>query len=139
LARSYPEIFNSLAFPLRTGCCSLYYTLGIQNNVSQLNFSQLKGENMESCNVWAQHYPQMTPVFVIVLAFLVAFVVMVILAIKLLICCKIFAKAGYSWALGLLMLIPIVNIIMAFFLAFADWPVRRELRSLNQKKNNITG
>jgi uncharacterized membrane protein YhaH (DUF805 family) len=93
---------------------------------------------MESCNVWAQHYPQITPVFAIVLAFLVAFVVMVILAIKLLICCKIFSKAGYSWALGLLMLIPIVNIIMAFFLAFADWPVRRELRSLNQKQNNIT-
>ena len=86
---------------------------------------------MESCNVWPQCHPQ--PIFVIVFAFLVAFFVMIILAIKLLICCKIFSKAGYSWALGLLMLIPIVNIIMAFFLAFADWPVRRELRSLKAK------
>jgi hypothetical protein len=34
------------------------------------------------------------------------------------------------------MLIPIVNIIMAFYLAFADWPVHKELRSLKQKQNN---
>ena len=93
---------------------------------------------MEACNVWAQHYPQIAPLSMVVLAFLVAFVVLVILAIKLLICCKIFSKAGYSWALGLLMLIPIVNIIMIFFLAFADWPIRRELRSLSQKQNNTT-
>jgi hypothetical protein len=31
-----------------------------------------------------------------------------------------------------------VNIIMAFFLAFADWPIHKELRSLKQKQNNIT-
>ena len=29
--------------------------------------------------------------------------------------CRIFAKAGYSWALGLLMLVPIANIIIAFY------------------------
>jgi hypothetical protein len=74
-------------------------------------------------------------VFAIVFAFLVAFVVLVAVAIKLLICCKIFSKAGYSWALGLLMLIPIVNIIMAFFLAFADWPVQKELRRLKQQQS----
>jgi hypothetical protein len=74
-------------------------------------------------------------VFAIVFAFLVAFVVLVVVAIKLLICCKIFSKAGYSWALGLLMLIPIVNIIMAFFLAFADWPVQKELRRLKQQQS----
>ena len=73
--------------------------------------------------------------FAIVFAFLVAFVVLVVVAIKLLICCKIFSKAGYSWALGLLMLIPIVNIIMAFFLAFADWPVQKELRRLKQQQS----
>ena len=72
-------------------------------------------------------------------AFVIAFIVLVIVAVKLLICCKIFSNAGYSWALGLLMLIPIVNIIMAFFLAFADWPVHKELRSLKQKQNNIAG
>jgi len=90
---------------------------------------------MNSCScVWAQRGPEVGPVFAIVFAFLVAFIVLVIVAIKLLICCKIFSKAGYSWALGLLMLIPIVNIIMAFFLAFADWPVQKELRRLKQQQ-----
>jgi hypothetical protein len=91
-----------------------------------------------NADVWAQHCPQVEPVFAIVFALLFAFIVLVVVAIKLLICCKIFSKAGYGWALGLLMLIPIVNIIMAFYLAFADWPVNKELRLLRQKQN-ITG
>lgn len=86
-------------------------------------------------DIWAQHCPHVEPVFVITLAFLFAFVALVVLAVKLLIYCKIFSNAGYSWALGLLMLIPIVNIIMAFYLAFSDWPVNKELRSLKQKQN----
>ena len=36
---------------------------------------------------------------------------------------KIYSKAGYSGALSLLMLIPILNLIMLFFLAFAEWPI----------------
>lgn len=90
---------------------------------------------MNAC-VWADRGLQAEPVFVILFAFLIAFIVLVILAIKLLICCKIFSNAGYSWALGLLMLIPFVNIIMVFYLAFADWPVNKELRSLKQKLSN---
>jgi uncharacterized membrane protein YbhN (UPF0104 family) len=78
------------------------------------------------------------PVLVIAIAFAIAFIVLVVLAVKLLICCKIFSNAGYSWALGLLMLIPIVNIIMAFYLAFADWPVNKELRLLKKKQENIS-
>ena len=57
---------------------------------------------------------------------------LLIVPLKLLIACMIFYKAGYSWALGLLMLVPIANIIMIFVLAFGDWPVRRELRQLKQ-------
>lgn len=57
---------------------------------------------------------------------------LLIVPLKLLIASMIFRKAGYSWALGLLMLVPIVNIIMIFVLAFGDWPVRRELRQLKQ-------
>jgi uncharacterized membrane protein YhaH (DUF805 family) len=87
---------------------------------------------MNAC-ITAQQFPHMEPVFVILIALIIAFIAMVILAVKLLICCKIFANAGYSWALGLLMLIPIVNIIMIFYLAFADWPVNRELRELKQR------
>lgn len=34
----------------------------------------------------------------------------------------IFLKAGYSKWLGLLMVVPIVNIVMLYFLAFSTWP-----------------
>ena len=34
----------------------------------------------------------------------------------------IFKKAGYHPALSLLMVIPLADIVMKFFLAFADWP-----------------
>ena len=37
---------------------------------------------------------------------------------------KIFEKAGFTPALSLLMLIPIVNLVMIYYLAFAKWPGR---------------
>jgi hypothetical protein len=46
---------------------------------------------------------------------------------------KIFAKAGYPGALGLLLLVPLVNLVMFFFLAFSDWPVLKELEALRRK------
>jgi len=36
---------------------------------------------------------------------------------------KIFSKAGYSGALSLLMLVPLANIILFIWFAFAEWPV----------------
>jgi hypothetical protein len=39
---------------------------------------------------------------------------------------KIFQKAGFNGALALLMLIPFINIIMVFYLAFAEWPAMRK-------------
>lgn len=45
---------------------------------------------------------------------------------------KIFSKAGYSGALGLLMLVPIANLIMLCILAFGEWPIYRELNQLRQ-------
>jgi hypothetical protein len=35
---------------------------------------------------------------------------------------KIFSKAGFPAPLAILMIIPIVNLIMIFYLAFAEWP-----------------
>ena len=64
--------------------------------------------------------------------FIIGLALLVILPIKILISCMIFHKTGYSWALGLLMLVPIANIVLIFVLAFGDWPVRRELRQLKQ-------
>ena len=40
---------------------------------------------------------------------------------------KLFQKAGLSGALGLLMLVPVVNLGVALYLAFAEWPVLAEL------------
>jgi hypothetical protein len=46
---------------------------------------------------------------------------------------KLFSKAGYSGWLSLLMFIPLVNLGMFLFLAFADWPVLREVRDLRSR------
>lgn len=40
---------------------------------------------------------------------------------------KISVKAGYSGWLALLMVVPIANIIYLYFLAFSNWPSRREI------------
>jgi len=37
----------------------------------------------------------------------------------------IFSKAGYSKWLSLLMIIPMVNVILLYFLAFSEWPGKR--------------
>ncbi len=34
----------------------------------------------------------------------------------------IFGKAGFSKWLSLLMLIPVLNLVALYYLAFADWP-----------------
>ncbi|HEC83508.1 MAG TPA: hypothetical protein ENI46_03345 [Firmicutes bacterium] len=41
----------------------------------------------------------------------------------------IFSKAGFPGALAILMIIPFVNLVMIFYLAFAEWPA---LRGRNQ-------
>lgn len=46
---------------------------------------------------------------------------------------KIFSKAGYPGFLGFGMFVPVLNIILVLFLAFGDWPVLQELRSLRQR------
>lgn len=42
---------------------------------------------------------------------------------------RIMRKAGYHGAMGILMLIPVVNIAMMAVLAFKDWPRDREIKS----------
>jgi uncharacterized membrane protein (DUF485 family) len=78
--------------------------------------------------------PEAFPVFFIILIMFGVFFGLIAAAIKALIFCKIFSKAGFSWALGLLILVPIANIIMAFYIAFADWPVQKEVRQLRQQQ-----
>jgi hypothetical protein len=46
---------------------------------------------------------------------------------------RIFSKAGYSGAMGLLMFVPIANIIVLCILAFGNWPIYKELNYLRQQ------
>ena len=46
---------------------------------------------------------------------------------------RIFSKAGYSGALGLLMFVPIANIVVLCVLAFGEWPIYKELKYLRQQ------
>ena len=54
--------------------------------------------------------------------------------------CKIFFKTGYHWAMGLLMFIPIANIVMPIVLAFTQWPLHKELEAVRRGQflNNQT-
>ena len=40
---------------------------------------------------------------------------------------KIFTKAGFPGWLSLLMVIPFANIIILFYLAFAEWPALKNV------------
>lgn len=39
---------------------------------------------------------------------------------------RIFEKAGYSGWLALLMMVPIANLILLLYFAFAEWPVQKK-------------
>jgi hypothetical protein len=51
---------------------------------------------------------------------------------------KIFAKAGFSGWLSLTQIVPILNIVMLFYVAFAEWPLHRELKRLREHATPIT-
>jgi len=38
---------------------------------------------------------------------------------------RIFKKLGYPDTLGLLMIVPFVNLVLILFLAFAQWPTQK--------------
>ena len=58
------------------------------------------------------------------------FIVFFVIAIALLPAWLIFSKAGYPGWYALAIFIPIIGFLVYFFLAFAEWPVRRELAEL---------
>lgn len=51
--------------------------------------------------------------------------------------CRLFSKAGFHGALGLLTLVPPLFVFLPLFLAFAAWPVDRELRGLRRMRNAV--
>jgi hypothetical protein len=51
---------------------------------------------------------------------------------------KVFSKAGYPGALALGMILPVVNVVLLYFLGFSDWPVLKELKALrNSPKKSV--
>ena len=60
----------------------------------------------------------------------IAIVSLVFLLIAILIWFMIFKRTGMNPWLSLLMLVPIVNFVMLLILAFTEWPVQREARTL---------
>ena len=68
----------------------------------------------------------------VILIVFVAFIVLLFTAIKVFSFCRIFSKAGYSWAFGLLMLVSMSEIVIPLILAFMDWSVCKELRQFKQ-------
>ena len=42
---------------------------------------------------------------------------------------RIFARTGHSGALGLLMIVPGINVVLLLVLAFLRWPIERELKA----------
>jgi len=45
---------------------------------------------------------------------------------------KIFSRAGYRGALGLLMFVPLINLIMICILAFKEWPIQHKLNHMRR-------
>ena len=72
----------------------------------------------------------------LILILFIACIALTFTAIKVFSFCRIFSKAGYSWAFGLLMLLPMSEAIIPLILAFMDWPVCKELRLLKQKPSS---
>ena len=49
--------------------------------------------------------------------------------------CRIVTRMGYPGIAGVLAFIPGIDLILAYMLAFANWPVLRELESLRREAN----
>jgi len=48
---------------------------------------------------------------------------------------SVFARAGFHWSLGVLMLVPGLNVALFLLLSFTPWPNGRELRGLRRVKS----
>ena len=80
-----------------------------------------------------------SPVFAGV--FLIVFLLFAIAMIALMIFVwgTIFKKAGYSFWMALLMIIPLVNLIWLLIFAFSKWPIQQEMESLRGRGGYPTG
>ena len=71
----------------------------------------------------------------LILIIFIAFIAFGLTAVKVFSFCRIFSRMGYSWAFGLLMLLPLSEVVIPLILALIDWPVSKELRLLKQEQS----
>ena len=64
-------------------------------------------------------------------------IIVVIAACTVLPASLICSKAGYPRWLGALAILPVINVVLAFFLAFVEWPIQRELRQARQGQGRM--
>jgi hypothetical protein len=74
------------------------------------------------------------PIILVIFTLIVLFVILAaIIILTAVIWCRLFSRAGHHWATGLLMLVPVANVIMPFVLAFGEWPIEKELQQLRRQ------
>jgi hypothetical protein len=83
------------------------------------------------------HNEALPAVFMAIMIVLYIVVIAAILAVTVVVWWKICRKAGFSGWLGLLMIVPIANLVLPLVIAFADWPVLKELRALKQSPSSM--
>lgn len=47
---------------------------------------------------------------------------------------RIFSKAGFPGIMSLALVVPVLNIVMIVYLAFAEWPALRELKDFRRRE-----
>jgi hypothetical protein len=62
-----------------------------------------------------------------------------LLALYLFVLARLVGKTGHSSWLGLLFLIPLVNVGFILYLAFTEWPIQKELDRLREQLGNGRG
>ena len=74
-------------------------------------------------------------VIIAIAAMFYAMILLVVFTVAVIVWWKICKKAGYSGWLGLLMIIPIANLVLPLVIAFSEWPVLREIKALKQAQS----
>jgi len=87
-----------------------------------------------SCHNCEQIFAGLGPIAAALVILFILAILAAIIIIKAVVYCQIFHKTGWHWALGLLMLVPIACVIMLFVLAFAKWPIERQLQQLRHSQ-----
>lgn len=67
---------------------------------------------------------------------LLLFLTFLIWAVVLVPYWMVFAKAGFPGWYSLSLIVPFLNIIVLYILAFAEWPIHRELNQMKRNSND---